>query len=104
MRSWNVLKYDEVMNQQRKVIYAERRRILEGENLKDRHGHGPRVITAYRRRRDRRRRMSWDLDALWTALNPLSGGDHRRLADPQGPRIRRDDALLKDAERAYAAR
>ncbi len=31
----NVLKYDEVMNQQRKVIYAERRRILEGENLKD---------------------------------------------------------------------
>ena len=29
----NVLKYDEVMNQQRKVIYAERRRILEGENL-----------------------------------------------------------------------
>ena len=32
----NVLKYDEVMNQQRKVIYAERRRILEGENLQSR--------------------------------------------------------------------
>ena len=30
----DVLKYDEVMNQQRKVIYAERRRILEGENLR----------------------------------------------------------------------
>jgi preprotein translocase subunit SecA len=28
----NVLKYDEVMNQQRKVIYAERREILEGED------------------------------------------------------------------------
>ena len=31
----NVLKYDEVMNLQRKVIYAERHRILEGENLQE---------------------------------------------------------------------
>ena len=31
----NVLKYDDVMNKQREVIYAERIRVLEGENLKD---------------------------------------------------------------------
>ena len=31
----NVLKYDDVMNKQREVIYAERRRVLEGKNLKD---------------------------------------------------------------------
>ncbi|MFA5785805.1 MAG: preprotein translocase subunit SecA [Actinomycetota bacterium] len=31
----NVLKYDEVMNKQREVIYAERKRILEGEDLKE---------------------------------------------------------------------
>lgn len=31
----NVLKYDDVMNKQREVIYAERRRVLEGENLKE---------------------------------------------------------------------
>ena len=30
----NVLKYDEVMNEQRKVIYARRDQILEGEDLK----------------------------------------------------------------------
>ncbi|MEL7085317.1 MAG: preprotein translocase subunit SecA [Cyanobacteria bacterium J06597_1] len=30
-----VFEYDEVMNNQRKAIYAERRRALEGENLKD---------------------------------------------------------------------
>ncbi|WP_297013352.1 preprotein translocase subunit SecA [uncultured Dialister sp.] len=30
-----VLEYDDVMNQQRKVIYEQRRRILEGENMKD---------------------------------------------------------------------
>ncbi len=32
-RRKNVLKYDEVMNGQRSVIYAERRKILEGEDL-----------------------------------------------------------------------
>ena len=31
----NVLKYDEVMDKQRQVIYAERRRILEGEDIHD---------------------------------------------------------------------
>ena len=52
----NVLKYDEVMNQQRKVIYAERRLILEGESVHEqakqdarRRRHG------LRRRRHRRR-------------------------------------------------
>ncbi len=29
----NLLKYDDVMNTQREIIYAERRRILEGQNL-----------------------------------------------------------------------
>ena len=31
----HVLQYDDVMNQQRNVIYAERRRVLDGENLKE---------------------------------------------------------------------
>ena len=31
----NVLKYDEVMDKQRQVIYAERRKILEGEDIHD---------------------------------------------------------------------
>lgn len=30
-----VLEYDDVMNQQRKVLYEQRRRILDGENMKD---------------------------------------------------------------------
>ena len=35
-RRKNVLKYDEVMNTQRKVIYGERRKILEGRDLSER--------------------------------------------------------------------
>ena len=31
----NVLKYDEVMDKQRQVIYEERRKILEGEDIHD---------------------------------------------------------------------
>ncbi len=31
----NVLEYDDVINQQREVIYGERRKVLTGENLKD---------------------------------------------------------------------
>lgn len=31
----NVLQYDDVMNQQREIIYAQRRRVLDGENMKD---------------------------------------------------------------------
>ncbi len=31
----HVLQYDDVMNKQREIIYGERRKVLEGENLKD---------------------------------------------------------------------
>ena len=31
----HVLQYDDVMNKQREIIYAERRRVLEGENLEE---------------------------------------------------------------------
>ena len=31
----HVLQYDDVMNKQREIIYGERRRVLEGENLKE---------------------------------------------------------------------
>ena len=31
----NLLKYDEVMNEQREIIYKDRRRVLDGENMRD---------------------------------------------------------------------
>ena len=44
----NVLKYDEVLNKQRTVIYDERRRVLQGEDLHEQ-------IAQHGRRRRRRR-------------------------------------------------
>lgn len=111
----NVLKYDEVMNQQRKVIYAERRRILEGENLQEQaHDMLVDVITAYVDGATAEGYAEdWDLAKLWEALKTLYpvGIDHKDLFDPDaegepGELTREEllDALIKDAERAYAAR
>src|SRR6202012_3404601 len=111
----NVLKYDEVMNQQRKVIYAERRRILEGENLQDQAKEMlTDVITAYvDGATSEGYAEDWDLDALWTALKTLYpvGIKHESLMQPDEDSERDEltreellDALLEDAERAYTAR
>ena len=70
----NVLKYDEVMNRQRVVIYEERRRVLEGEDLHDQIGHMiDDTVEALRRRPPPREGYpeEWDLDQLWTALGTL---------------------------------
>jgi preprotein translocase subunit SecA len=110
-----VLKYDEVMNQQRKVIYAERRRILEGENLAEQaHQMLVDVITAYVNGATAEGYAEdWDLDALWSALKTLYpvGIDHKSLthrhADSEIDDLTREellDALIEDAERAYAKR
>ncbi|MGO9926727.1 MAG: preprotein translocase subunit SecA, partial [Mycobacterium sp.] len=111
----NVLKYDEVMNQQRKVIYAERRRILEGENLQQQAKDMlVDVITAYvDGATTEGYAEDWDLDALWTALKTLYpvGIKHETLTRPdvdsERDELTRDellDELLKDGDRAYAVR
>jgi preprotein translocase subunit SecA len=111
----NVLKYDEVMNQQRKVIYAERHRILEGENLQQQATDMlVDVITAYvDGATSEGYAEDWDLEALWTALKTLypvgitADSLTRQDLESERDELTRDellDALLKDAERAYAAR
>ncbi len=111
----NVLKYDEVMNQQRKVIYAERRRILEGENLQQQaHDMLVDVITAYVDGATATGYSEdWDLEKLWEALKTLYpvGLDHHTLIDDDavgepGELTREEllDALVADADKAYARR
>ncbi|WP_041407949.1 preprotein translocase subunit SecA [Segniliparus rotundus] len=69
----NVLKYDDVMNEQRKVIYAERRRILEGEDLGEQVQHMiTDTVTAYVNGATAEGYAEdWDLGALWAALRTL---------------------------------
>ncbi len=69
----NVLKYDDVMNTQRKVIYEQRRRVLEGEDLHEQVRHFiTDVVTSYVRSATAVGfAEDWDLDALWSALREL---------------------------------
>ncbi|GAA1984602.1 preprotein translocase subunit SecA [Kitasatospora viridis] len=69
----NVLKYDEVLNRQREVIYGERRRVLEGEDLQEQVGHFmDDTVEAYvQAATGEGFEDDWDLDKLWTALKQL---------------------------------
>ena len=69
----NVLKYDEVMNEQRKVIYAARWRVLKGEDLsREVRDMLVDVIAGYVDGATAGKpAKAWDLDALWAALNTL---------------------------------
>ena len=69
----NVLKYDEVMNRQRLVIYSERNRILDGEDVQDHIKNFMHdTIDAYVSAATAEGYPEdWDLDTLWTALKTL---------------------------------
>ncbi|MEV6618160.1 preprotein translocase subunit SecA [Streptomyces sp. NPDC051051] len=69
----NVLKYDEVLNRQREVIYGERRRVLEGEDLQEQiHHFMDDTIDAYVSAETAEGfAEDWDLDRLWGAFKQL---------------------------------
>ncbi|MCO5998761.1 preprotein translocase subunit SecA [Actinoallomurus rhizosphaericola] len=69
----NVLKYDEVLNRQRKVIYAERRRVLEGADLHDQIVRMiDEVVAGYVTAATAEGfPEEWDLDKLWKAFKQL---------------------------------
>ncbi|MFB4266285.1 preprotein translocase subunit SecA [Nonomuraea sp. GTA35] len=68
-----VLKYDEVMDRQRKVIYAERHRVLEGADLHEQvRGFIGEVIDGYVQGATAEGfAEEWDLDKLWKAFGEL---------------------------------
>lgn len=111
----NVLKYDEVMNQQRTIIYGERNRILRGEDMEGQvQGMISDVITAYVDGATAEGYVEdWDLEKLWTALKTLYPIqlNHRDLTGEtevgEAGDLSRDELLeilLDDAHEAYAKR
>ena len=69
----DVLKYDDVLNRQRLVIYDERRRVLEGEDIEEqvREFISDTVISYVRAATSEGYPEGWDLDGLWAALKQL---------------------------------
>ena len=68
----NVLKYDDVMNRQRHVIYGDRRTVLEGADVEGMlRSTVDRVVTATVRLHTQGFADEWDLDALWNDMRQL---------------------------------
>jgi preprotein translocase subunit SecA len=69
----NVLKYDDVLNRQREVIYAERRRVLEGADLHEQIRHFiDDVVKGYVMEATAEGFADdWDLEQLWSAVRTL---------------------------------
>ena len=110
----NVLKYDEVMNRQRQVVYAERSRVLDGEDIQEQiKTFMNDTIAAYVAAETAEGfPEDWDLQALWKALGALypieisindmvkaAGGDPADLS-PEFMTA----TLQEDINRAYLAR
>jgi preprotein translocase subunit SecA len=109
----NVLKYDDVLSRQRTVIYDERRRVLEGEDLESQvQNFIDDVLTAYIDGATSDGPSDvWDLDALWTAIRavyPVSIGVDEVIEQAGGVHaLTRDlilEEVLSDAKYAYKGR
>ena len=108
----NVLKYDEVLNEQRKVVYATRHDILEASDIKDNIREMiDDTVSAYVAGATATGYVEdWNLDELWNALESLYGPTktHEELVDGteygsageiSAEQLR--DALVADANSEY---
>jgi preprotein translocase subunit SecA len=105
----NVLKYDDVLDRQRKAIYSDRQQILDGEEIQPR-------IKAFREQTidaildSHGHDSDWDFDALWSDLRqvyPVGITVDELLAETGGSRVDRAflrREILSDAEVAYQNR
>jgi preprotein translocase subunit SecA len=109
----NVLKYDDVMNRQRTVVYGERRMVLEGADIEEQIAlFVSDTLTAYVQAATANGYgEDWDLDTLFTALKtiyPISFSIEE-LAAQAGSRAGLDTEFIvaqvvEDCKNAYAKR
>ncbi len=98
----NLLKYDEVNNEQREIIYAERRKVLDGDNMRD---VILRMVTDLVENAvdmaipDEQAASSWDLKELNTLLLPVIPIAPVTLDDEQKKSMKKNELkhMLKEA-------
>lgn len=108
----NVLKYDEVLNEQRKVVYATRHDILDAGDIQDNiRSMIDDTVSAYVAGATATGYVEdWDLDALWNALDSLygptipheelvEGSEYGSPGELSAEQLR--DALVEDANNEY---
>jgi len=103
-----VLEYDDVMNEQRRVIYAYRDEVLEGKNISEEARAETvkvveRIVEQYT---EEEYVEEWDLPAMYTALNQFFEVDasEERFASLSGDREGLIDAIAELAVQRYDER
>ena len=107
----NLLEYDQVMNEQREIIYEERRRVLDGESMRDSIYH---MITEYVENTvdacasPDTESDEWDLDALnrdlyaSLLLKPVAFGEVKEMSQKELKQMLKEHAVkgyeAKEAE------
>ena len=109
----NVLKYDDVMNKQREVVYSERREVLEGVDIKELVEVSlEETVTAYVDSATQTGvAEDWDLNTLWNALKvlyPISFTAEQMLEEIGGA-VALDseyllEKILQDSRQSYEKR
>ena len=109
----NILKYDDVMNRQREAIYADRRQILQGEDISATFQEFlEEVITQVVQRTELESNVSsWDLESLWAELKAIYpiGLEISEVLEEAGSRTKLSSGwlaseVLSDAKLAYQKR
>ena len=107
----NILKYDDVLNRQRTVIYDQRRQVLEGADLEEQMRFFVNdVIESYISAETAEGfAEDWDLERLWQALKSLYPVSltAEQVAEASGGSVSRGalrEEILSDAHHAYDAR
>ena len=103
----NVLKYDDVMNTQRMVIYEQRRRVLEGEDLSEEiEGWVDELVARIVfEHTESDYREEWDLDSLFAEMQGLY--ETEITPDEVGPTMTREELIEEfqdDVADAYSAK
>ncbi len=98
----NVLRYDDVMNKQREVIYGERRKVLMGEDLKDQFTQmidetTENIVNAYAS--EHSKPEEWDISAIEKELSELCAVDASGLLHSADLKRRAD---LTERSKAFA--
>jgi preprotein translocase subunit SecA len=105
----NVLKYDDVMNKQRVVIYEQRRSVLEGEDLSDEVKSWvdevvERLVLQYT---EEQYGEEWDIDALVEAMRALYGSEITAAEVREEVQLTREALtveFVEDAQEEYKAK
>jgi preprotein translocase subunit SecA len=99
----NVLKYDDVLNKQREVVYAERRKVLEGQDISDlvREWIDETVERVVESHTESQFPEEWDLDGMMVGLRAIYPVSF--TLDPEEDLNREDlmDRVSADAQEAY---